>query len=766
MSLRPKKQKVGFKKERAIEHSDQVLYEQAIIIACIVGIAITLLWSSVGRIQPEKFSVLYLIPGTYPNYISSEEVSFRYGVQCFEERKTEYLAKFYLNGEVIGRKIFTLAPEQVFEETKSIIVNPDTDFPANLSVVVKSKDEEYEVHFWIYHTPPMLKIEEPQNNSLVNFTDINISGKVQRDSYLMINDMGLKLNGSSFRYQNFSLKEGENLLTFTAQDSLGNITKKTLSVILDSKVLLEVFEPKDNITTKFPYYAVTGVVRENATVIINKIPVEVINGSFSYPFNLTSGRKTITIRANDSIGNVLKYFRTVTLDTSSKLLISSPQNESNIGDNFVTVSGIAEKGSKVVINGVEVYMDGSGGFNTNVELVPGENRINILALDSAGNSITQELKVFRDTMPPQILEVGPKGFQSSNDVVLTVTTNEDAFCRWSSSLLDYAAMQTQFSFGEETKEHYTPVTARTGETAFYISCEDIFQNRMLEAEKLTVSVGVTAPMASNPRPNGEVTSTTQTLRVNTDEESHCRYSGEDEKYGEMTKSFSETGEKRHSTRVSGLSEGSHTYYVRCKNEESGITMVSSLKISFKVDSKNPKITESTTEEIVSTPSAYVRVKTDEQCVCRLDFEDKDFGSMVYTMGGEEWTHSLEVNLEEGENQVFVRCKDDVGNVMSSSHIDTISLDITPPVVSDPLPQGSVSTPMQTLSVNTDEIATCRYDLSDKTFSSMDNTFSVTDSTIHYSPVEASTGSNTYYIRCSDEVGNKMESSILIQFTVE
>ncbi|MFH1721196.1 MAG: hypothetical protein ABH950_01180, partial [Candidatus Altiarchaeota archaeon] len=112
MSLQEDQQRASLKRKSADEFSDQVLYEQAILIASIVGIAITLLWSSVGRVEYEPFSVLYLVPDSYSNFVSEDMITFRYGVQCFEDGPTGYILKFYLNDENVGRKEFKLNREQ------------------------------------------------------------------------------------------------------------------------------------------------------------------------------------------------------------------------------------------------------------------------------------------------------------------------------------------------------------------------------------------------------------------------------------------------------------------------------------------------------------------------------------------------------------------------------------------------------------------------------------------------------------------------------
>jgi hypothetical protein len=98
-------------------------------------------------------------------------------------------------------------------------------------------------------------------------------------------------------------------------------------------------------------------------------------------------------------------------------------------------------------------------------------------------------------------------------------------------------------------------------------------------------------------------------------------------------------------------------------------------------------------------------------------------------------------------------------------------DINPPVISNGQPAGILppGTTSTTLSVNTDESATCKYTTSpDVPYSSMPDTFSSTDGTIHTTTVLNLQNGQTYtrYIKCRDQVGNSNTSDYPILFSVD
>jgi len=97
-------------------------------------------------------------------------------------------------------------------------------------------------------------------------------------------------------------------------------------------------------------------------------------------------------------------------------------------------------------------------------------------------------------------------------------------------------------------------------------------------------------------------------------------------------------------------------------------------------------------------------------------------------------------------------------------------DNTFPVRSSGSPSGTLvwDTTSVTLSLTTDENATCKYGVSSGTaYSSIANTFSTTGGTTHSSSITGLSSNNTttYYVRCQDTVGNTNSDDYLISFSI-
>ena len=96
-------------------------------------------------------------------------------------------------------------------------------------------------------------------------------------------------------------------------------------------------------------------------------------------------------------------------------------------------------------------------------------------------------------------------------------------------------------------------------------------------------------------------------------------------------------------------------------------------------------------------------------------------------------------------------------------------DITPPVLSDGAPTGTLAygTTSTTMSLSTNENATCKYGTSDVAYGSLPNTFAATGALSHSQALSGLTNgsSYTYFVRCLDNASNANTSGYAIAFSV-
>lgn len=132
-------------------------------------------------------------------------------------------------------------------------------------------------------------------------------------------------------------------------------------------------------------------------VEISKQPVTSDDGLFTMDAPITEGENSISLFAQDSSGNksALSKSYTVIMDaTAPTIEIESPANGSTIEltkNQLTTIKGKTEPNASVTVDGRTVRANTEGIFTTTKQLAEGENKISILATDSAGNQSTIEL---------------------------------------------------------------------------------------------------------------------------------------------------------------------------------------------------------------------------------------------------------------------------------------------------------------------------------------------------------------------------------------
>ena len=214
-----------------------------------------------------------------------------------------------------------------------------------------------------------------------------------------------------------------------------------------------------------------------------------------------------------------------------------------------------------------------------------------------------------------------------------------------------------------------------------------------------------------------------------------------------------------------------------------LNIMSSEGGSFLVDGTAPfRSNASPTGELsLGTTSATLSLTTNEAATCRYDTSSGTaYASMATTFitTGSTAHSSGVTGLANGNTySYYMKCQDTIGNANATDLLVEFSVasapgseDTSPPVRSNASPEGILiaGTDSVTLSLTTDEAATCKYDTETSTlYDAMGAVFSTTGGTSHSSQAAglASGTSYAYAVRCADASGNKNTTDLLIEFSV-
>ncbi len=205
----------------------------------------------------------------------------------------------------------------------------------------------------------------------------------------------------------FSLKrqliEGSNTIQLLATDPAGNVTKIAREAILVTRPPeVKIDSPVNDMWTNESLIKVTGVVPAKTLIKINGQETTVAEaGAFEHEVMLQEGDNTLRLEAKDDVGNT----------TSQEIIvhrkIKPPLLELNVEDNItfqqpeIQVMGKTDVGATVSIGGQAVQVSPVGEFQTTVKLLKGENELNVVAQDQAGNLTKQQRVIRYDIMPPE-----------------------------------------------------------------------------------------------------------------------------------------------------------------------------------------------------------------------------------------------------------------------------------------------------------------------------------------------------------------------------
>jgi hypothetical protein len=173
---------------------------------------------------------------------------------------------------------------------------------------------------------------------------------------------------------------------------------------------------------------VIGTTDVDATVTVNGVAATVDpgTGAFVATVDLVEGTNTITTVATDPAGNFAQDIRAVMLDTvPPELTVDTPSDGDLLNVNLVHVSGTAEVGATLAVNGVTVAVDSLGDWAVDLASADGTHTIAAVATDAAGNTASASVSVTVDTLAPA-LSVSAPAYALTNLATATVVGTTEA----------------------------------------------------------------------------------------------------------------------------------------------------------------------------------------------------------------------------------------------------------------------------------------------------------------------------------------------------
>ena len=247
---------------------------------------------------------------------------------------------------------------------------------------------------------------------------IQISGTAEIGSSLTVNGAAVTVDGTG-HWTTSVTPAGQGALTVTAvaTDAAGNSASTTTTLTVDTiapAVAITTIEGGDtliNAAEAAGGIQISGTAEIGSSLTVNGAAVTV-DGTGHWTTSVTpagQGALTVTAVATDAAGNSASTSTTLTVDTiAPAVAITTIEG----GDTLINaaeaaggiqISGTAEIGSSLTVNGAAVTVDGTGHWTTSVTPAgQGALTVTAVATDAAGNSATTSTTLTVDTIAPAV----------------------------------------------------------------------------------------------------------------------------------------------------------------------------------------------------------------------------------------------------------------------------------------------------------------------------------------------------------------------------
>jgi len=273
----------------------------------------------------------------------------------------------------------------------------------------------------VVDTAISLEVASPPEGALLNCSSVTVAGLAEAYSNVTANGQGGPVESDGEFSIGLVLGEGPQTISISARDAAGNVMVVERHLTVDTvPPALKVLTPVNGSTTTSRYVAVNGTVEAGARLSVGGRDCPVSDGRFSAIVPLAEGQNHVAVSAADAAGNLNSTVVLVLSDTTApRIGISAPADGSVVSVRFVGVSGETD-GAFVTVGGSPATLNGSL-FSADVPLKDGDNYIEVVARDIAGNHNITTLHVVVDTRPPFLQVTSPAPGHITNIASLTVS---------------------------------------------------------------------------------------------------------------------------------------------------------------------------------------------------------------------------------------------------------------------------------------------------------------------------------------------------------
>jgi hypothetical protein len=257
---------------------------------------------------------------------------------------------------------------------------------------------------------PLLQLESPAADSIVKNGTVAVSGTVSDTGagLAQVTCNGVAATVTSGRFDcSATLEQGLNQLVVVARDKAGNMASQRSGVQLDNappEVAIVAPTPSSRVAAGTVHVVVTATDDDAiASVTIGGTAATQTAAGYEADVNVAEGSNQIAVAATDRAGNSTTAQVALTRYSLPSIAITSPADLSTLTTSSVTVSGtVNDPAATVRVNGIVASVGGGTFSAANVPLEQGRTVITAVAANALGHTLSANVLVYRDSIPPRI----------------------------------------------------------------------------------------------------------------------------------------------------------------------------------------------------------------------------------------------------------------------------------------------------------------------------------------------------------------------------
>ncbi len=286
-------------------------------------------------------------------------------------------------------------------------------------------------------TAPFLRIDRPARGAIFREASIDVSGESEPGADVSVDAGTVEVGVSGAFRATIIATPGQNTLVITATDPAGNVTTdERRFVYMPDENSVVAYDPAiprlapAHFLSNGDVLSLAGTTTADSAIEIRSgdtvraAAVSDAAGAFRVNVPLATDAETFTFAVIAPSGFATLEEFAVTVDREAPAIALDPLLPWLTAEETIRIAGTTDLAARLTLNGADVAAT-DGRFDASVTLAPGENLIELIATDPAGNVRVEKAVVRLDRDPPSLVSADVAPSTGGGQAVLAIEVVAD-----------------------------------------------------------------------------------------------------------------------------------------------------------------------------------------------------------------------------------------------------------------------------------------------------------------------------------------------------